>query len=46
GKRRNAIYICGKNYDEIFMDILAKEFKSVYIKKIMADIKDKYVQKN
>jgi len=35
GKRRETLIIGSKKYDEIFMDILAKDFESVYIKKIM-----------
>jgi len=35
GHRREALQIAGKKYDEILMDILASEFKSTYIKKIM-----------
>jgi len=32
GRRRNSIYINGKYYDEIYMDILAEEFVESYIK--------------
>jgi len=35
GKRRETLIIGSKKYDEIFMDILAKDFESVYLKKIM-----------
>ena len=31
GRLREAKIICGKKYDEVYMDILAKEFKSPYI---------------
>ncbi len=37
GKRREAKIINGKKYDEIYMDILASEFESVYIKKVMEE---------
>ena len=33
GRRREAKIIGGKNFDEIFMDILAREFQSVYVSK-------------
>lgn len=32
GKRREAIILAGKKHDEIYMDILAEEFKSPFIK--------------
>ena len=35
GNHREAKIIGSKKYDEIYMDILAGEFKSIYIKKIM-----------
>jgi RimJ/RimL family protein N-acetyltransferase len=35
GKRRQARIICGKKYDIVLMDILAEEFESVYVKKIL-----------
>ncbi len=35
GKRRQARIVCGKKYDIILMDILAEEFESVYVKKLM-----------
>jgi len=35
GRRREALIRAGKKYDEIYMDILATEFKSIYIKKFM-----------
>ncbi len=35
GRRRQARIIGGKKYDIILMDILAEEFESVYVKKIM-----------
>lgn len=35
GNHREAKIIGSKKYDEIYMDILASEFKSIYIKKIM-----------
>ncbi len=31
GRLREAKIICGKKYDEVYMDILAKEFKSPYL---------------
>ena len=37
GRRREAKIIGGKKYDEIYMDILASEFESVYIKKVMEE---------
>lgn len=39
GRRREAFIRAGEKYDEIFMDILASEFESVYIQKIMKDMK-------
>jgi len=33
GRRREAIIFAGEKYDEIYMDILASDFKSVYIAK-------------
>ncbi len=33
GRRRESKIICGQKYDEVFMDILASEFKSVYFNK-------------
>jgi RimJ/RimL family protein N-acetyltransferase len=35
GKRRGDRLIAGKRYDTIFMDILAEEFESPFIKKVM-----------
>ncbi len=35
GRRREALIRAGKKYDEIYMDILAAEFKSIYINKFM-----------
>ncbi len=35
GRIREAKQIEGKRYDEIYMDILAREFKSVYIEKLV-----------
>jgi len=35
GRRREALIRAGNKYDEIYMDILAAEFKSIYIKKFM-----------
>lgn len=35
GKRRESIIIGGRKYDEIYMDILSNEFKSIYVKKVM-----------
>jgi len=37
GKRREAIIFGENKYDEIYMDILAKGFESVYIEKIMRE---------
>jgi len=33
GRRREAIIFAGEKHDEIYMDILANEFESIYIKK-------------
>ena len=35
GRRREAIIFAGAKHDEIYMDILASEFESVYIKSFM-----------
>ena len=35
GRRREAIILAGEKYDEIYMDILADEFESIYIKSFM-----------
>lgn len=35
GKLREAKIIAGIKYDEIYMDILAKEFKSLYVLPIL-----------
>ena len=35
GRRREAVIIAGKKHDEIYMDILADEFESIYIKRFM-----------
>jgi RimJ/RimL family protein N-acetyltransferase len=35
GSRREVKIIGGKKYDEIYMDILASEFKSVYVNRIL-----------
>ena len=35
GKLREAKIICGNKYDEVYMDMLAKEFKSPYILSIL-----------
>lgn len=40
GRRRQARIICGKKYDIVLMDILAEEFESVYVKKLI-DKQDK-----
>lgn len=32
GRRREAICFAGEKYDEVYMDILASEFESVYVK--------------
>ncbi|MBN1948732.1 MAG: GNAT family N-acetyltransferase [Candidatus Cloacimonetes bacterium] len=37
GRRRQACIIAGRKYDEIFMDILAEEFESVYIGKFFPE---------
>lgn len=37
GRRRQAIIVAGKKYDEILLDILAEEFKSPFINKIFED---------
>ncbi len=37
GKRRETLIIGSKKYDEIYMDILASEFESVYVKKVMEE---------
>jgi len=37
GRRREAIIIAGEKHDEIYMDILAHEFKSVFIKNYLPD---------
>lgn len=36
GKRRNARLVAGEYYDIVYMDILASEYESVYIKKNLA----------
>ncbi|MCD6177582.1 MAG: GNAT family N-acetyltransferase [Candidatus Cloacimonetes bacterium] len=36
GRRREAIIFAGEKHDEIYMDIIASEFKSIYIKKFKA----------
>ncbi len=41
GKRREARIICGKKYDVVLMDMLATEFQSVYVQKLMEDRKKK-----
>ncbi|MBN1327034.1 MAG: GNAT family N-acetyltransferase [Candidatus Cloacimonetes bacterium] len=33
GRRREGLIVAGGKYDEIYMDILASEYKSVYLKK-------------
>lgn len=33
GRRREAIIFAGEKHDEIYMDILASEFESIYVKK-------------
>ncbi|MCK4312444.1 MAG: GNAT family N-acetyltransferase [Candidatus Cloacimonetes bacterium] len=38
GKRRESRIIGGKKYDEIYMDILASEFESIYIQKVMEEV--------
>ncbi len=35
GSRRESKIFSGKKYDEIYMDILATEFESVYVQKVM-----------
>ena len=35
GRRREAVIVAGKKHDEIYMDVLADEFESIYIKKFM-----------
>jgi len=35
GRRRQARIVCGKKYDIVLMDILAEEFESVYVKKLI-----------
>lgn len=35
GRRRQARIISGKKYDMVLMDILAEEFESVYVKKLI-----------
>jgi RimJ/RimL family protein N-acetyltransferase len=35
GRLREAKIICGNKYDEVYMDILANEFKSPYIQQIL-----------
>jgi len=37
GRRREAIIIAGEKHDEIYMDILANEYKSVFIKNYLPD---------
>ena len=32
GRRRKSYYLNGKYYDDVYMDILAEEFKESYIK--------------
>jgi RimJ/RimL family protein N-acetyltransferase len=41
GKRREARIICGKKYDVVLMDMLATEFRSTYVLKLMEDQKQK-----
>ncbi len=41
GKRRQARIIGGKKYDVVLMDILAEEFRSVYVNKLLKDQKRK-----
>lgn len=36
GRRREAIIFASEKHDEIYMDIIASEFKSIYIKKFKA----------
>lgn len=38
GKRRGDRLIAGKRYDTVFMDILAEEFESPFIKKVMGKL--------
>lgn len=40
GRLRAAKWICGKSYDEIYMDLLAEEFTTSYIQKFL-DIKER-----
>ena len=35
GRLREAKIVCRNKYDEVYMDILAKEFKSPYIRQIL-----------
>jgi RimJ/RimL family protein N-acetyltransferase len=35
GHRREAIMMAGEKHDEIYMDILASDFKSPFIKKVL-----------
>jgi RimJ/RimL family protein N-acetyltransferase len=37
GRRREARIIGGKKFDVVLMDILAKEFESVYVSKFIAE---------
>jgi RimJ/RimL family protein N-acetyltransferase len=41
GKRREARIVCGKKYDVVLMDVLATEFRSVYVQKLMEGQKRK-----
>lgn len=45
GRLREAKIIGGNKYDEIYMDILAKEFKSEYIKSLIENKCNTYVKK-
>ena len=37
GRRRQCYQIAGERYDVIYMDLLASEFKSIYLKKLIQD---------
>jgi RimJ/RimL family protein N-acetyltransferase len=41
GRRRESRFVAGKWYDGIWMDILADEFKSVYVKRFLKEQKAK-----
>ncbi len=41
GRRREARIICGKKYDVVLMDMLATEFQSVYVEKLLKGQIDK-----